>query len=76
MLSNVVSSNRSISAIAFDSGFGDLSYFNNTFRRRFGATPTDVRPRQNRLGQALRERRSGPTTHLTEFRLFSNSNRP
>ena len=32
-----------ISAIAFDAGFGDLSYFNRTFRRRFGCTPSDVR---------------------------------
>ena len=34
---------RAISAIAFDSGFGDLSYFNRAFRRRYGATPSDVR---------------------------------
>jgi AraC-like DNA-binding protein len=34
---------RSISAIAFDAGFGDLSYFNRTFRRRFGRTPSDIR---------------------------------
>ena len=32
-----------ISAIAFDAGFGDLSYFNRTFRRRFGCTPSDAR---------------------------------
>ena len=32
-----------ISAIAYDVGFGDLSYFNRSFRRRFGATPSDVR---------------------------------
>jgi AraC-like DNA-binding protein len=37
-------SNLAISAIAFESGFGDLSYFNRTFRRAFGASPTDVRP--------------------------------
>jgi len=35
--------NRAISTIALDCGFGDLSYFNNSFRRRFGATPSDVR---------------------------------
>jgi len=29
--------------VAFDAGFGDLSYFNRVFRRRFGATPSDVR---------------------------------
>jgi AraC-like DNA-binding protein len=34
---------RSISAIAYEAGFGDLSYFNRSFRRRFGATPSDVR---------------------------------
>jgi AraC-like DNA-binding protein len=34
---------RSISAIAFDVGFGDLSYFNKVFRRRFGSSPSDVR---------------------------------
>jgi len=32
-----------ISAIAFEVGFGNLSYFNRTFRRRFGSTPSDVR---------------------------------
>jgi AraC-like DNA-binding protein len=34
---------RSIAAIAFDAGFGDLSYFNRTFKRRYGFTPSDVR---------------------------------
>jgi AraC-like DNA-binding protein len=34
---------RSISAVAYEAGFGDLSYFNRTFRRRYGATPSDVR---------------------------------
>ncbi|MDH7795535.1 MULTISPECIES: AraC family transcriptional regulator [unclassified Beijerinckia] len=32
-----------ISAIAYDTGFGDLSYFNHAFRRRYGATPSDIR---------------------------------
>ena len=32
-----------ISSIAYDAGFGDLSYFNRTFRRRYGETPTSVR---------------------------------
>ncbi|PSH55645.1 helix-turn-helix transcriptional regulator [Phyllobacterium sophorae] len=40
---------RTICSIAFDSGFGDLSYFNHAFRRRYAATPSDVR------GAALRE---------------------
>lgn len=34
---------RTISAIAFHCGFNDLSYFNRTFRRRYGSTPSDVR---------------------------------
>ncbi|WP_283810827.1 helix-turn-helix domain-containing protein [Bradyrhizobium macuxiense] len=37
------SSGRSISTIAFEAGFGDLSYFNRTFRLRYGATPSDIR---------------------------------
>ena len=36
-------SNDAVSAIAFEAGFGDLSYFNRVFRRRYGATPSDVR---------------------------------
>jgi AraC-like DNA-binding protein len=36
-------STRSVSAVAFAAGFGDLSHFNRTFRRRFGCTPTEVR---------------------------------
>lgn len=34
-----------VSAIAYDVGFGDLSYFNRAFRRRFGDTPTAMRNR-------------------------------
>src|SRR5690606_27031182 len=33
----------SISALALASGFGDISYFNKCFRRRYGTTPSDVR---------------------------------
>jgi AraC-like DNA-binding protein len=32
-----------ISTIAFEAGFGDLSYFNLAFRRRYGVTPSDIR---------------------------------
>jgi AraC-like DNA-binding protein len=34
---------RPVSSIAYDVGFGDLSYFNRCFRRAYGATPSDVR---------------------------------
>jgi AraC-like DNA-binding protein len=34
---------RRISEIAYDVGFGDLSYFNRAFRRRYGATPSEIR---------------------------------
>lgn len=39
-----------IGSIAFESGFGDLSYFNRTFRRHYGATPSEIRiaPRASR----------------------------
>lgn len=41
-----------IGVIAYDAGFGDLSYFNRTFRRQFGMTPRDVRAEsgQRRIG--------------------------
>jgi AraC-like DNA-binding protein len=32
-----------ISVVAYDCGFGDLSYFNRVFRRHYGAAPSDVR---------------------------------
>ena len=34
---------RGIGAIAYEVGFGDISYFNRTFRRRYGMTPSDAR---------------------------------
>lgn len=33
---------RSISSVAFETGFGDLSHFNRVFRRFYSATPTEV----------------------------------
>jgi AraC-like DNA-binding protein len=43
MLSNPLLAVRTISAIAYEAGFGDLSHFNRAFRRRYGATPSDIR---------------------------------
>jgi len=34
---------RKIAVVAAEAGFTDLSYFNRAFRRRFGATPSDIR---------------------------------
>jgi AraC-like DNA-binding protein len=43
MLTDSRRMDRPISQIAYDCGFGDLSYFNRTFRRRYQAKPSDVR---------------------------------
>ena len=43
MLVNPLYGDRSVSVIAYDTGFGDVSYFNRTFRRRYGMTPSEVR---------------------------------
>jgi len=40
MLSEPQFSERPVSAIAYDVGFGDLSYFNRCFRRAYGVTPS------------------------------------
>lgn len=43
MLNDPRLADRKISTVAFEVGFGDLSYFNRAFRRLYGATPSDVR---------------------------------
>ncbi len=43
---------RKIADIAFECGFGDISYFNRKFRARFGATPRDVRNSRHRGADA------------------------
>jgi AraC-like DNA-binding protein len=43
MLSNTQLAERTISVIAYEAGFGDLSHFNRAFRRRYGETPSDIR---------------------------------
>ncbi len=48
MLANPLLSNWTISAIAYEVGFSNLSYFNRTFLKRFGATPSDVRGQAHR----------------------------
>jgi AraC-like DNA-binding protein len=48
LLTEPVRAPAPVSAIAYDVGFGDLSYFNRAFRRRYGATPSDVRAEAQR----------------------------
>jgi AraC-like DNA-binding protein len=43
MLCNAQFSDRPVSSIAYDVGFGDLSHFNRCFRRHYGMTPSDIR---------------------------------
>lgn len=42
-LCDVREADRSVSTIAYSCGFGDLSWFNRAFRRRFGMSPGEVR---------------------------------
>ena len=43
MLANPYYARRTVSAIVLEAGFGDVSYFNRRFRRRYGMRPSDVR---------------------------------
>jgi AraC-like DNA-binding protein len=43
LLTDPRNAGRSVSDIAFTVGFGDLSYFNRSFRRCFGCTPSEAR---------------------------------
>jgi AraC-like DNA-binding protein len=52
ILSNPRLGHRSISSVAFEVGFGDLSYFNRTFRRCYGATPSEIRQSVERSGSS------------------------
>src|SRR4051812_21842882 len=42
LLTDPCNRHRKISDIAYEAGFGDLSYFNRVFRRGFGITPSDM----------------------------------
>jgi AraC-like DNA-binding protein len=43
MLGEARFADRAIGSIAYDVGFGDLSYFNRCFRKMYGITPSGVR---------------------------------
>ena len=57
MLGNPLLAERTISTIAYEAGFGDLSHFNRAFRRHYGETPSDVRARQRQGGEGVDEPR-------------------
>ena len=59
MLSDPRLAERSITSLAFDVGFGDLSYFNRAFRQRYDATPSEIR-RSAQLSTSLRADRDTP----------------
>ncbi|KAB0569300.1 helix-turn-helix transcriptional regulator [Brucella pituitosa] len=51
----IVSSGRTaISSIAYEMGFGDLSYFNRAFRQRFGMTPSTMRSKAGAIDANFR----------------------
>jgi AraC-like DNA-binding protein len=52
VLESPLQSHRAIATVAFELGFNDLSYFNRAFRRRYDATPSEVR-----IGTAARSQR-------------------
>jgi AraC-like DNA-binding protein len=50
MLCDPRQAHLTITRIAHENGFGDISYFNRSFRRRFGGTPSDIREAAKRGG--------------------------
>jgi len=57
MLTDLRLAQRSISSVAFEVGFGDLSYFNRAFRRCYGALrrPRSGDRRKETIGLANRQ---------------------
>jgi AraC-like DNA-binding protein len=47
MLMSPHSGRLKVSEIAYACGFNEISYFNQAFRRRFGASPTQFRGGSN-----------------------------
>ena len=63
---------RTISEIAYEVGFGDLSTFNHAFRARYGLTPTELRRQQPEASTTI-ELLGGfvpPDTDNEEARVF------
>jgi AraC-like DNA-binding protein len=51
MLADPACAGRTVSAIALEAGFGDVSYFNRRFRRRYGMSPSDARAQAQEEGR-------------------------
>lgn len=51
-LTSTRSNGHSVMEIALDAGFTDVSHFNRMFKRRYGATPSEVRGRRRIDGTA------------------------
>lgn len=51
MLREPGESRRTIAALALMAGFGDISWFNQAFRRRYGMTPSDMRATRPATGR-------------------------
>jgi AraC-like DNA-binding protein len=49
MLSDPRRTAEKVATVAYDAGFGDVSYFNRAFRRRYGAMPSEIRWAARRL---------------------------
>jgi AraC-like DNA-binding protein len=49
VLSDPRRAGEKITTAAYEAGFGDLSYFNRVFRRRYGAAPSEIRLEARRL---------------------------
>jgi len=59
----LVNTNKSVTAIAMESGFSDTSHFNRLFRASFGNAPSQLRHSTARMQELLAEwnQRSAPT---------------
>jgi AraC-like DNA-binding protein len=67
-LRNPLQPRRGIGTIAFELGFNDLSYFNRAFRRRYHATPSDIRNGARTGSQTGEDERVGPLGSATGHR--------